>query len=256
MSTNALETETLVALLEKADSLPGAPELRARSYDLLDVQPGSTVADVGCGGGRAVAEMTARGGAAIGVDVNEHMITAARRNHPKLEFRQGTACHLPISDASVHGYRADKVFHEIADPVQALGDARRVLIPRGRIVLIGQDWDAVVIDSDDPVLTRTLVQARADTVPSPRAARAYRSLLLDAGFLDVAVEAHTAVFTDAAMFPMLTGIAHAARTTGAVAEHAAEDWLSEQEQRATTGRLFIALPLFVAAARTPLARYP
>ncbi|MEU8149944.1 hypothetical protein [Nonomuraea sp. NPDC048901] len=56
--------------------------------------------------------------------------------------------------------------------------------PGGRIVLIGQDWDTLVIDSDDPALTRTIVHARADQVTSPRAARSYRNLLLDAGFED------------------------------------------------------------------------
>jgi hypothetical protein len=55
-----------------------------------------------------------------------------------------------------------------------------VCSPRSRIVLVGEDWDAFVIDSDEPGLTRTIVHWRADMVPSPRAARAYRTLLLDA----------------------------------------------------------------------------
>ncbi|WP_433762573.1 hypothetical protein [Nocardia sp. CA-135398] len=54
-------------------------------------------------------------------------------------------------------------------------------MPGGRIVLAGQDWDAFVIDSDTPDLTRTIVAARADTITNPRAARRYRNLLLDAG---------------------------------------------------------------------------
>ncbi|MET8830892.1 hypothetical protein ABZX40_29410 [Streptomyces sp. NPDC004610] len=39
---------------------------------------------------------------------------------------------------------------------------RRVRAPGGRIVLVGQDWDTVVIDSDTPDLTHALTQSRTD----------------------------------------------------------------------------------------------
>lgn len=251
MSTN--NTDSLITLLDTADALPGAAELRARTYDLLDPAPGALVVDVGCGSGRAVAELTGRGATAVGVDVSEQMIAAAQRRWPDNDFRVGDACDLPLGDATVAGYRADKVFHDLEDPAKALIEARRVLAPGGRIVLIGQDWDTFVIDSGDPALTRTIVHARADTVPSPRAARGYRTLLLDAGFTDVTVEVQTAVFTDETMLPMLTGIAHAARSAGAVSDRDFETWTAEQVERARSGRLFVALPLFLAAAGKPLA---
>ncbi len=65
------------------------------------------------------------------------------------------------------GYRADKVFHELADPRAALNEAWRVLASGGRVVLVGQDWESFIIDSDDPDLTRTIVTARASAVVSP-----------------------------------------------------------------------------------------
>jgi hypothetical protein len=61
-----------------------------------------------------------------------------------------------------------------------------------------------VIDSDRPAMTRA---TRAETMPSPRAARAYRAVLLDHGFIDVTVEVHTVVVTDARLLSMLTGLA-------------------------------------------------
>ncbi|GAA3550587.1 methyltransferase domain-containing protein [Amycolatopsis ultiminotia] len=251
MSTNSAETADLLALLDAADALPGAAELRTRTYELLDVRPGSVVVDVGSGSGRAVAELAGRGASAVGVDLDPLMVAAARQRHPGQRFREGNAARLPFGAGALGGYRADKVFHALADPAAALAEARRVLAPGGRIVLLGQDWDTVVIDSGDPALTRTLAQARADTLASPRAARAYRSLLLDAGFTGVSVEVQTAVFTDAALFPMLARTVHAAPAT--VPPEALDAWLAEQEQRAARDRMFVAVPLFVAAARTPLA---
>ena len=242
---------TLIRLLDTADTLPGAMQLRARSYDLLHVGPDSLVVDVGCGAGRAVAELTQRGITAMGVDPDKSMLAAARQRWPGVDFRAGHADTLPMGDGDAAAYRADKVYHALPDPARALAEARRVLTHGGRIVLLGQDWDALVIDSDDPPLTRAIGHARADMVPHPRAARGYRNLLLDTGFTDVDVEVHTGVSTDTTMLPMLTGFAAAASSTGTITPEQAAAWTAEQTHRAQAGRLFLAIPMFLASARRP-----
>ncbi|MEV4754937.1 methyltransferase domain-containing protein [Micromonospora sp. NPDC049559] len=244
-------TESLVRRLDAAETLPEAVRLRERSYELLRVVPGTTVLDVGCGAGRAVAELGARGARAVGVDVREEMVAVARDRWPDGTFRTGDAYDLPFADGEFAAYRADKVYHELDAPPRALAEAHRVLAPGGRVVLVGQDWDAFVIDSDDPGLTRTIVRARADTIASPRAARGYRNLLLDAGFEGVTAEVRTGVFTDATMLPMLAGLADAARACGAVTAEQADAWRAEQAGRAEVGRLFLAVPIFLAAGRRP-----
>ncbi|MGY5080906.1 methyltransferase domain-containing protein [Streptomyces nigrescens] len=240
--------EDLIALLDVVDRLPGAEELRLDSYALLGVGPGIRVVDVGCGAGRAVAEMTGRGAHATGVDVDPQMVEIAGKRWPEVGFRVAGAYELPFDDGALDGYRAEKMYHELEDPARALDEARRVLRPGGRAVLIGQDWDTFVIDSDDAELTRTIVHARADRTKGPRTARRYRNLLLDAGFRDVSVEVRTAVFTGEVMLPMLAGFAEGACAAGAVSREAAGSWVAEQEVRAGADRLFIALPLFVASA--------
>ncbi|MEV5755050.1 methyltransferase domain-containing protein [Actinoallomurus sp. NPDC052308] len=77
MSTNQIDDiDALIRALDTADALPGAADLRTRSYELLDLDPGASVVDVGCGAGRAVAELRERGADAIGVDVSERMLAA------------------------------------------------------------------------------------------------------------------------------------------------------------------------------------
>ncbi|WP_345363125.1 methyltransferase domain-containing protein [Actinoallomurus liliacearum] len=248
MSTKQIDDiDALIRALDTADALPGVADLRTRSYELLEPAPDASVVDVGCGAGRAVAELRERGVNAIGVDVSERMLDVARRRWPGADVRLADACDLPFGDGELAGYRADKVYHELPDPARAAAEARRVLAPGGRIVLTGQDWDAFLIDSDDPGLTRTIVHARADTIPSPRAARRFRGLLLDAGFADVTAEVRTAVFTGAAMLPMLQGLARAADAAGAVTGEQADVWCAEQADRAAADRLFLAVPMFVAA---------
>ncbi|MDI3420880.1 methyltransferase domain-containing protein [Streptomyces luteolus] len=244
-------TDELIALLDAADQLPEVRELRALSYDLLGAAAGKSVVDVGCGAGRAVAELVDQGVEVTGMDPSERMIAVARDRWPKALFRIAGAYDLPLPDASVDGYRADKVFHELVAPEGALAEARRVLTPGGRIVLVGQDWDTFVIDSADPALTRTVVHARADMTAGPRAARRYRNLLLDAGFDDVTVQVHTGVFTGPTMLPVLVGLAEGACSTHAVTREQADRWIAEQRARAEADRFFLALPMFVAAATAP-----
>jgi len=129
-----------------------------------------------------------------------------------------------------------------------LAEARRVLVPGGRIALLGQDWDTLVIDSDQPELTRRIVHARADTIPHPRIARAYRNLLLDAGFHDVDIEVHTLALTGTAVLPVPVGHATVARQAGGITSDEAEGWISEQTRRAHDDRLLVAIPMFLATA--------
>ena len=219
----------LLAALDGIDDLPFFCELRERTYFGL----GDVVVDVGCGAGRAVGELGRRGVRAIGVDVDPGIVQVAVRRWPRGEFRVGDATDLPLEDGSVSGYRADKVLHNLSEPVAAVVEARRVLRRGGRAVLVGQDWDTLVIDSADPAATRAAVHARADVVPSPRVARQQRNLLLDNGFTDVTVEVWTAVFTGAVILPVLAGLGGG-------------EWVAEQVERAAGDRLFVAVPLFLA----------
>ncbi|MFI6347760.1 methyltransferase domain-containing protein [Streptomyces sp. NPDC050560] len=246
------DTASLLALLDATDLRPDMAGLRARSYELLSPAPGSTVVDVGCGAGRAVAELAGRGVRAVGVDPDPGMLAAAGTRWPTAEFREAGALALPFADGSVDGYRADKVFHVLEEPGRAVAEARRVLAPGGRIVLAGQDWDAFVIEADDAALTRTLVRACAARLGSPRVARGYRNLLLDGGFDDVTVEVHHHLFTGNAALPLLARIADGARAGGAVGRGAADGWLAEQRRRAEADRCLLALPVFVAAAFAPV----
>ncbi|MET8258305.1 methyltransferase domain-containing protein [Micromonospora sp. NPDC005205] len=229
---------SLLAALDVIESEPTAVALRARSYELLGDLTGRTVVDVGCGSGRAVGELAGRGAHAVGVDVDPEMIAVARARWPAGEFHVGDATELPIETGSATYYRADKVLHVLDDPARAVAEARRVLTPGGRAVLLGQDWDLIAIDSDQPETTRRLVHARADSLPSPRVARRYRNLLLDAGFTDPVVEVHSAVFTEDTALKLLQRITDE------------EIWLAEQAERARTNRILVVVPMFLVAAQT------
>jgi SAM-dependent methyltransferase len=235
------------------DRRPDSVRLRQRSYELLQAGPGSRVVDVGCGAGTAVAELAAIGVDAVGIDAAEEAITFAREHHPDCRFEVGDAHRLPFPDESLDGYRAEKLYHALDDPDKACADAHRVLVPGGRIVLLGQDWEFYAIDSDHPAVTSAILAAGADEMVHGRVARRYRNLLLDTGFDDVSCEVHTAVLTDPALALFTaTRLATGAVRAGTVSEEQADAWLGDQRRRADRDRLFVAMPLFLATGRRPV----
>src|SRR5687767_940300 len=63
------------------------------------VTAGQALLDVGCGTGivaRTAADRVAPVGSVTGLDVNEAMLTVARRDRPDLDWRRGDACALPF----------------------------------------------------------------------------------------------------------------------------------------------------------------
>ncbi|MFF6772485.1 methyltransferase domain-containing protein [Streptomyces sp. NPDC012637] len=132
-----MSTTHLLSLLDRFDDLPSARRLRTAGYELLGAAPGSRILDVGCGTGRAVAELAGRGVRAEGADLAPEALAVARARHPGLTFHHASAGELPFRDGSLDGYRADKLYHELAEPGHAAAEAHRVLAPGGRILLVG-----------------------------------------------------------------------------------------------------------------------
>lgn len=241
------DAERMIAFLEHIESHPTMAATRLHSYQLLRPKPGDSVVDVGCGTGLAVAELCARGISAIGIDSSDAMVTRARQRFPEATFRLAPAEKLPIPDASAQGYRAERVYSHLTDPRPALAEARRVLAPGGRFVLVDIENDAWIIDSDDRPLTRTLVHAFADAVANPWIGRSCSSLLLDAGFVNVSVEFRPVILTT--LWPVLVdGPTRAALTAGLVSRKQAATWVAEQRRRDEQGRFFAANPHYLVSA--------
>ena len=242
------ESERLIAFLEQAECLPHAIATRQASYALLRANPGDHVVDVGCGAGRAVAEMLQRGLRVTGVDRSEAMTTHARSRFPTADFQCASAEELPFADESLRGYRAERVYSHIHNPRPALAEARRVLAPGGHFVFADVENDLWAIDSDDRSMTRAMIRAFADAVANPWIGRSCRSLLLQAGFVDVTVDFQPVIITT--WYPKLIDVlANAAVAAGVASPKETETWLAEQKDRGERGAFFAAVPIFLVSAR-------
>jgi SAM-dependent methyltransferase len=113
------------------------PDLELRlGHMRAGVHPGDRVLDLGCGDGRFTAELAALGSAPIGADVAQAAIDRARASYPELDFTlvpfDGP---LPFDDVSFDAVWASEVIEHVADTARWLSEVRRVLVPRGRLLL-------------------------------------------------------------------------------------------------------------------------
>src|SRR4051794_2491699 len=237
--------------LERIEERPGAAELRAASYRLLGLKRGATCVDVACGAGHAAAELVTQGLKVTGVDTDPEAVEAARERAPGAMFHVAHSDDLPVEDESMDGYRALRLFHLLGDPVPTIAEAHRVLRPGGRIVVGGQDFGFLLIDSADQDLTDVVLLGLESRSPAPRAARTLRDLLLDAKFRDVEVAVHTEVVTDhRELAAQLESAAAAAVDKALITQDDAKAWLADQSRRARRNRFLAAIPtLLVGATR-------
>src|SRR3954467_9904799 len=73
----------------------------------------------------------------------------------------------------------------IADPAPVVREMACVLRPRGVLGAYDNDWETLMVDSADRVLTRTVLNAWCDRFPSGWIGRQLVPLLLQTGLCDV-----------------------------------------------------------------------
>ena len=115
--------------------------INRKTLDLLGIEPGVRVLELGCGPGEALNDAIQRGAFAVGLDVSATMVAIARRrNHDALELRRaevrlvrdGT---LDLRDTAFDGVYSVHCLYFWQSPERTLRDIAHALRPGGRLVL-------------------------------------------------------------------------------------------------------------------------
>lgn len=103
--------------------------------ELLDIAPGMTVLDLGCGNGALTEKLRELGAQPVGMDASIQQLDQARSLHPELEFFQGDATDFTLENP-VDAVFSNAVFHWIDREKQPLMLAciARALKPGGQLV--------------------------------------------------------------------------------------------------------------------------
>ena len=246
------------AFLDRVEALPDVVRRRQRSYDLLRLQSGQNAIDVGCGLGTAARDIAARvapEGRAIGIDFSAAMIDEAIRRTAELgvsaTFQEASVDALPIGASSIQAYRAERLYQHVPNVADALAEARRVLAPGGRIVLVDQDWDLAVLDADDLAVSREVHRAFCNSLVQGTIGRRFRRLLLDAGFVEIEIQAETVTSANAEEYGFVVDLLDKTARAAGVDDKRLDAWVLDQTGRLAGDRFFMVMTHFIASATRP-----
>ena len=177
--------EQLARQVEATYMTPDIVEQRRATRALLALQPGERVLDIGSGPGFLAAEMAAEvgpNGAVHGVDPSASMLAIAKARETAVAYAAGDALALPYEDGTFDAVVATQVYEYVADMPAALAEARRVLRPEGRLLILDTDWDSIVWHSSDRARMLRVLEKWNDHLADPYLPRRLPALLRDAGF--------------------------------------------------------------------------
>jgi arsenite methyltransferase len=178
----------LVAVYTTPDVIDQRRAIRAA----LALQPGERVLDIGSGPGLLATEMAEEVGAdggVHGIDPSDSMLAIARRHDPRVDYRTGDALALPFPDEHFDVAVCTQVYEYVEDVAGALAEARRVLRPGGRLLVLDTDWDSIVWRSSDRERMERVLLAWNEHLADPYLPRRLPGLLRAAGLEPV----HTAI---------------------------------------------------------------
>lgn len=98
-------------------------------------EPGERTIELGCGEGRVVRDLAARGHRAVGIDASPTLVAAARKADPAGEYVVADAADLPFSAGSFDLAVAYNSLMDVDDLPRAVGEAWRVLRPGSRLCI-------------------------------------------------------------------------------------------------------------------------
>lgn len=229
--------------------------------EMLDLHPGDTVLDAGCGTGddaRAMAALIGPHGKVTGLDLDDEILVEARRRTEgsdlPVTFVQGDVQQLTFADATFSRCRSERMFQHVSDQHAAMRELARVLCPGGLTIVYDTDWETLIIDADDWQTTRTLMQVHCAEHRHGWIGWMLPGLMREAGLHDITVVPETLMIRNLALAEQ----SHTLRKTADIAiaqkhvtPEAVDAWFADLQRRDAQGRFFCAVTSFIVQGRKP-----
>lgn len=185
------------------NTLPYYQNIKKKSFDLLQLTPGVTVLDAGCGLGDDVfrmAKLVMPGGSVTGIDASQAMITQAKANplskQLPVHFIETDIKTLPFPDKAFRRCRTDRTLQHVPEPQKAIAEMIRVLSPGGFLLAYDNDWQTFSITSEKNMTNRTMEDFWTNSFVNRRIGSQMAEYFKNSGLTDVAGYSSTSVIKD------------------------------------------------------------
>jgi SAM-dependent methyltransferase len=183
--------ETIAARLEFRGTDEGYARRSQAYLPRLPLAHARRILALGCGTGievRALRRLTRPDTAIIGIDHSPALIDAARRLTAdegladNVTYQVGDAHHAPYGDAEFDIITLHTLISHVEDPLQVLGEARRLVRPGGTVAIFDGDYASLTFAYPDHALAKTIEEKLIELiVANPRIMRDLPRLLHETG---------------------------------------------------------------------------
>jgi arsenite methyltransferase len=233
---------------------------RVAVLDALGAGPGEAVLEVGCGGGlylREIAVAVGASGGALGVDLSDDQVAAARRHCEGLaqvRAEVGDVLALPSGDGVHDAVLSVQVLEYVGDVDAAIGEIHRVTRPHGRFVNLATNWGALFWTGGDPGLTAAVLRAWEAHAPHPNLPVSLPARLEAHGFVGIAQRPVTIInrrfHANSFAWSAARLMAAFAQRTGALDEAQLDAWQQSLRDADGAGEHFLSsVPVLTVATR-------
>ena len=153
--------------------LGGINRLRSTTVDLLKIEPGARVLELGCGSGALTAMLARRGAVVTAVDRSSRALQQARRRAPAARFVAADLRTYVPERSAYHRVLLAFVLHELSPDARtaALAGAAQALAPGGLVGVVdfapGSGWPSTwikaFVQSFEPSSARSWLAATAES---------------------------------------------------------------------------------------------
>ena len=254
------EIEPFAACLTLLDSLPNFRAYKEKSYELLELNAGQSILEVGCGLGddlRRMSQQLGDTGRLVGVDASLALLKQGRTrllDWPCIDWIHADARRLPLPADSFDRCRIDRTLQHIEDPEQVIVEMARVLKPSGQMLAYDNDWGTFSISGEDETTCRQLEDLWTGAITNRVIGRHLPRLFQNAGLTRVRVEPSVSVLTDFELADHVYNLRASATLAidrGIVDAGHVDCWLEDLQLQSQKGVFMCSLTAYTVVGQKP-----
>lgn len=247
-----------IEFLDARKTIHGEREVKQLIIERLDLKPGMSVLDVGCGTGddaREIASIVGPNGRVVGIDLSEALVAESKKRAAgsglAVEFRIGDIRKLDFPDESFDCVRTDRVLMFVPEIEKAISEIIRVMRPEGRVVASELDHEMHFLDSHFPEFTHKVFSVFAASMPQRCLGRQMHRRFAEQGLRNVKSEPMVIRPPYKVFRRVLDGFLASTVARSQLAEDEIASWMDDLAALDEAGLFNNGVVVFTAAAEKP-----